>query len=66
MEKEIKTSLAKVYGAENVDEIYSNILKIAQETKAKRPASLIAEDLSRSSDWYKDEVIYMFYANHFE
>ena len=29
LEKEIKISLAKVYGAENVDEIYSNILKIS-------------------------------------
>ena len=65
LEKEIKISLAKVYGAENVDEIYSNILKIAEDTKAKRPANLVVEDLSRPSDWYKDEVIYMFYANHF-
>ena len=65
LEKEIKSSLAKVYGTENVDEIYSNILKIAEDAKAKRPANLIAEDLSRPSDWYKDEVIYMFYANHF-
>ena len=65
LEKEIKISLAKVYGAEHVDEIYSNILKIAEDTKAKRPANLVAEDLSRPSDWYKDEVIYMFYANHF-
>ncbi len=65
LEKEIKISLAKVYGAEHVEEIYSNILKIAEDTKAKRPANLVAEDLSRPSDWYKDEVIYMFYANHF-
>ena len=65
LEKEIKISLAKVYGAENVDEIYSNILKIAEDTKVKRPANLVVEDLSRPSDWYKDEVIYMFYANHF-
>ena len=65
LEKEIKTSLAKVYGSDNVDIIYSNILKIAKETKEKRPSNLVAEDLSRPSDWYKDEVIYMFYANHF-
>ena len=65
LEKEIKTSLAKVYGQENVEVIYSNILAIAKKTKEERSQSLIEEDLKRQSDWYKDEVIYMFYANHF-
>ncbi len=65
LEKEIKTSLAKVYGQENVEVIYSNILAIAKKTKEERSSSLIEEDLTRPSDWYKDEVIYMFYANHF-
>ena len=65
LEKEIKTSLAKVYGQENVEVIYSNILAIAKKAKEERSSALIEEDLTRPSDWYKDEVIYMFYANHF-
>ena len=31
LEKEIKASLAKVYGTENVEVIYSNILSIAKK-----------------------------------
>lgn len=65
LEKEIKASLAKVYGSENVEIIYSNILSIAKKAKEERSSALIEEDLNRPSDWYKDEVIYMFYANHF-
>ena len=65
LEKEIKASLAKVYGTENVEVIYSNILSIAKKAKEERSSALIEEDLNRPTDWYKDEVIYMFYANHF-
>ena len=65
LEKEIKASLAKVYGSENVEIIYSNILSIAKKAKEERSSALKEEDLNRPSDWYKDEVIYMFYANHF-
>ena len=65
LEKEMKASIAKVYGAENTEVIYSNILAIARKAKKERSSALIEEDLKRPSDWYKDEVIYMFYANHF-
>ena len=65
LEKEMKASIAKVYGAENTEVIYSNILAIAGKAKKERSSALIEEDLKRPSDWYKDEVIYMFYANHF-
>ena len=37
LEKEIKTSLAKVYGQENVEVIYSNILAIAKKARKKDP-----------------------------
>lgn len=33
LEKEIKTSLAKVYGQDNVEVMYSNILSIAKKLK---------------------------------
>ena len=45
LEKEIKTSLAKVYGSENVEVIYSNILSIAKKAKEERSSALIEEDL---------------------
>ena len=64
-EKEIKSALAKIYGQQNVDTIYANIEKIAEQTKLDRPQSLKDEDLKRPDDWYKDEVIYMFYADQF-
>lgn len=65
VEKRLKTSIAKVYGNEQVDEIYVNILKIIKETRYKRSEKLKKEDLNRSNDWYKDEIIYMFYVDQF-
>lgn len=65
LEKEIKTSVAKIYGQENVDIIYANIERIALQTIINRPKELKIEDLTRKEDWYKEEVIYMFYADQF-
>ncbi len=65
IEKKLKSSIAKVYGNEQVDEIYVNILKIIKETRYKRSEKLKQEDLNRSDDWYKDEIIYMFYVDQF-
>lgn len=65
IEKEMKDSIKKIYGQEKVDEIYSHIYMLAQKAKAQRPEYLIKDDLTRSSDWYKDEIIYMFYADQF-
>ena len=65
LEKEIRASIAKIYGSDNVDEIYANVERIALKTKLTRPQQLREEDLTRSEDWYKDEVIYMFYADQF-
>lgn len=64
-EKELKTNITKVYGAEQSDEIYSKILEIAKTAKEKRPSELKKDDLNRLSDWYKDEIIYMFYVDQF-
>lgn len=65
LEKEMKSAISKIYGAENTETIYANILKIAQKAKTERPVYLLEQDKSRTSDWYKDEVIYMFYADQF-
>ena len=65
LEKELKDEIEKVYGKENVDTIYSKIVEIAKIAKQNRPQNLKDEDLSRESDWYKDQVIYMFYVDQF-
>ena len=63
LEKEMKAAIAKIYGTENTDTIYANIVEIARNAKENRPDNLIEQDKNRTSDWYKDEVIYMFYAD---
>ena len=65
LEKELKDEIEKVYGKENVDTIYSKIVEIAKIAKQNRSQNLKDEDLSRESDWYKDQVIYMFYVDQF-
>ena len=65
LEKEIRTNITKIYGADKTDEIYNKILEIATTAKSKRSDKLKQEDLTRESDWYKDEVIYMFYVDQF-
>lgn len=63
--KSLKDSISKVYGEKQADEIYTNVLKIIKESRAKRNPKLKEEDLNRSNDWYKDEIIYMYYVDRF-
>lgn len=65
IEKELKLSISKVYGEDKTDEIYNRIVEIAKQAKEKRPEVLKQDDLNRASDWYKGEVIYMFYVDQF-
>ena len=65
LEENIRTSIRKIYGAEKEDEIYKNVLAIINKAKDRRSLKLHQEDLNRPSDWYKDEIIYMFYADQF-
>ena len=65
LEKELKDEIEKVYGKENVENIYSKIVEIAKIAKQNRSKKLKEEDLSRESDWYKDQIIYMFYVDQF-
>ncbi len=64
-EKKLKDSISKVYGSKQTDEIYINVLKIIKESRLKREPKLKKDDLNRSNDWYKDEIIYMFYVDQF-
>lgn len=65
LEKQLKAEIAKVYGTKQVEQIYSKITEIARKTKENRPENLKQEDLTRPADWYKDEIIYMFYVDQF-
>ncbi len=65
VEKKLKDSISKVYGSKQTDEIYVNVLKIIKESRLKRDPKLKEDDLNRSNDWYKDEVIYMLYVDQF-
>lgn len=65
IQKELKTSIQSIYGKDNTDKIYDNILKHAEAALSKRPQKLKEEDFLRKSDWFKDEIIYMFYVDQF-
>ncbi len=65
LENEMKDAIAHIYGKNQTDEIYSKVLQSIKKAKSQRGSSLYSDDLNRSSDWYKEEVIYMFYADQF-
>lgn len=65
LKSEIHSAIAQIYGEELTPEIYIRVMDIAEKAIKSRPPELLKEDLSRPDDWYKDEIIYMFYVNHF-
>ncbi|MCQ2740075.1 MAG: alpha-amylase family glycosyl hydrolase [bacterium] len=54
-----------VYGKENAEVIYANVINHAQNAVDKRDKFLTEQDKTRSQDWYKNEIIYMFYVDQF-
>lgn len=65
LETAMKSSIAQVYGKDQVDVIYPKILDIIRKTETDRDPALINDDYTRPSEWYKDEIIYMFYPDQF-
>ena len=65
IEKEIKDAIIKIYGKDQADEIYDVVMSKAQNAIKTRPKALLLQDKQRQSDWYKDEIIYMFYVDQF-
>jgi len=65
IKEELKASIESVYGQELSEEIYDNLIKRVKKAIENRPQKLKQQDISRASDWYKDEIIYMFYVNQF-
>ncbi len=65
IQKEIKDAIVEIYGKEQSQEIYNNVISQAKSAITNRPKELIEQDLNRKNDWYKDEIIYMFYVDQF-
>jgi len=65
IQKKIKDSIVDVYGKENSDEIYDKVMQIADSAVKNRSVELKNSDKTRTDDWYKDEIIYMFYIDQF-
>ncbi len=65
LKKEILNSIIEIYGKENVASIYNKVMEIADNAINKRSKILKEQDLNRNDDWYKNEIIYMFYVDHF-
>lgn len=65
LKKEIKDSIVKIYGKESADEIYNIVINHAQKAIETRSSELKKQDLNRKDDWYKNEIIYMFYVDQF-
>lgn len=63
--KEIKNSIIEIYGSKNADEIYEKVMELAQKGIKERNSEFVEQDKTRTSDWYKNEIIYMFYVDQF-
>lgn len=65
IETEINNAIIQIYGEEKAPDIYKRVMDIAKKSIEARPEELKKEDLNRADDWYKDEIIYMFYVDQF-
>ncbi len=65
IQKEIKEAIVDIYGKDNADVIFAKVMELADTAIKNRPIELKYYDLTRADDWYKDEIIYMFYTDYF-
>ncbi len=65
VKKEIKEAIIEIYGKENAEDIYANVLFQAHRAIDERSKELKDQDYERKSTWYKNEIIYMFYVDQF-
>ncbi len=65
LSRNIRESIAAVYGKNQVGAIYPQVMACIQEARQHRSIDLQRQDLERFADWYKDEIIYMIYADRF-
>ncbi len=65
LEAELKSSIGAIYGKEKVDVIYPKVEELIVKVRSKRSETLKNDDYNRTADWYKEEVVYMFYPDQF-
>lgn len=65
LKKEIKEAILDVYGEDVAEEVFEKVLSAAQKAIKERPKELLQQDQERKNDWYKNEIIYMFYVDQF-
>ncbi len=65
IKKELKNSIKNVYEQNDTEEIYEKLIEHASSAIENRPQKLKQQDIKRESDWFKNEIIYMFYVNQF-
>ena len=65
IKKEIKDAIIEIYGKEQAEDVYANVIFHAYKAIDERSLELLDQDYLRKSDWYKNEIIYMFYVDQF-
>ncbi|MBQ7764644.1 alpha-glucosidase C-terminal domain-containing protein [bacterium] len=65
IETEIENLILQIYGEKFAPDVYNKVMELAQKAIQNRSDDLKKEDLTRIDDWYKDEIIYMFYVDQF-
>ncbi|MBR3605750.1 MAG: alpha-glucosidase C-terminal domain-containing protein [Candidatus Gastranaerophilales bacterium] len=65
LKKEIKDAIVEIYGKEQAEDVYANVLFQIHKSIDERPVELKDQDYERKSTWYKNEIIYMFYVDQF-
>lgn len=65
LEETLRESVEQVYGSDQTDAVVATIQAKIQAARQHRPSHLRQLDAQRLADWYKDEVIYMFYVDRF-
>lgn len=65
LEKEMRESITEVYGKQSAEQVYDNVILHAQNAVKNRPEDLRNQDKVRKADWFKNEIIYMFYVDQF-
>lgn len=61
----IEAPLRLLYGEDQVGPLTQAIQSMVSQIQRTRPPELLREDFERPADWYKDEVVYMFYPERF-
>jgi len=65
VQQRIIAALMEVYGIEETETIYPRIESCVKKIREERPDALLQQDIEREEDWFRTEVVYMFYTTQF-